>query len=434
MSTTVEDISSTKKRLKIEIPTDIIDKEYAASLNTVRQKAKIPGFRPGNAPANLIEKKFGGEIKADIIDRLIPDYYSKALKEANLVPVTFPKLENTLDIKKNEPLLFSLTVEVRPNISALNYTGLKVKDIAVKADDSEIEETLSGLQEERAVFEVVDREIRKNDLIVIDYIKLDSSGQKELGSGKDQVMNLGNNLTPKGILDEIVGRKKGDVVDIALPSFEDEEVKEETDKGNHIRITIKEVKEKKLPMVDSEFAKDFEHDTLDALREKIKEGILQAKKDKAAKDQKTKLVDMLIESHNFDIPESLLEKELETLVVNEKVSKKHSKELISDAAKKTVSQDTNDLEIAEKLKPKAINNAKTAILLDMIAEKEGVNVTEEELKEKIILLARHLQTTPDAVINLFVTRDGSLENFKHTIREEKVLDLILSKAEIIKGE
>lgn len=434
MSITVEDISNTKKRLKIEIPTDIIEKEYKSSLESVRQRAKIPGFRPGKAPVNLIEKKFGEDIKSDIIERLVPDYYSKALKDSELVPVTMPNFEDKPDLKRNEPLSFSFTVEVRPKINDLSYTGLKVEDIAAAVEDKEIEDTLKGLQEERAMFEVVDREIKEDNLIVIDYIKLDPAGVKELSSAKDQVMNLSNNLVPKGILDELVGRKKGDVVEISLPSVEGEEVKEDTDKGNRLRITVKEVKEKKLPEIDSEFAKDFGHESLESLREKIKEGLLKAKKDNAAKQQKSKLLDMLVESRDFDIPESLLEREIETLVVNEKASKKQTKELISEADAKAATETTDDSELIDKIRPKAVNNVKATILLDMIAEKENISVTEEEMKTKIMLLARHFQTTPEAVINLFVTKDGSLENLKHTIRDEKVLDLILSKAEIIKGE
>jgi len=433
LSRTVEDITSTKKRLKIEISADTIQREYSTSLSSVRQKAKIPGFRPGHAPVSMIEKKFGSDIKNDILDRLIPDYYSKTLKEANLVPVTLPKFEGSLEFKKDEPLSFSLTVEVRPNISNLHYTGLKVDGMESAVEEKEIEDTLTGLQDERALFEAVDRPVNESDLIVIDYVKFDPTGEKELSSAKDQVMNLGNKVAPQGILDEIVGKKKGDVVEISLPSFEGGEVKEGDGKGDRIRITIKEIKEKKLPDIDDEFAKDFGHDSLDALKEKIKEGILHAKNDKAANQQKTKLLDMLVESHEMDVPESLLEKELENLVVNEKASQKKSGELISETEQGKSSENKDDSEIIERLRPRAIRNVKASMLLDMIAEKEHVSVTEDEIKTRIAILARHFQTTPENVINLFVTKDGSLENFKHTIQDEKVMNLVLSKAEMVKG-
>lgn len=430
---TVEDITSTKKRLKIEISADIIQKEYNASVSSVRQRAKIPGFRPGHSPVSIIEKKFGSDIKNDILDRIIPDYYSKALKEANLVPVTLPKFEGSLEFRKDEPLSFFLTVEVRPQISDLNYTGLKVDDVESSAEEKDIEDTLKGLQDERALFEVVDRPVRESDLIVIDYVKFDPTGEKELSSAKDQVMNLGNNATPQGILEEITGKKKGDIVDISLPSFEGGEVKEGEGKGNRIRITIKEIKEKKLPEIDDEFARDFGHDSLEALREKIKAGILNAGKDKAAKQQKTKLLDMIVESHEMDVPETLLEMELENLVVNEKASQKTSGELISETGHDKSPESKDDTELRERLRNRAVRNVKASLLLDMIAEKEGVTVNEDEIKSRIAVLARHFQTTPENVINLLIAKDGSIENFKHTIQDEKVMDLVLSKAEVVKG-
>jgi trigger factor len=431
LTTAVEDITSTKKRLKIEIPADTIEKEYRESVDKMRQRAKVPGFRPGKVPVNLIEKRFGDEIKTDIVDRLVPQYYSKALKEAELVPVTLPKFESEVELKRNEPLSFTLTVEVRPAVADLNYTGLKVDDVEVKVEEEEIEETIRGLQDGRAMYEVVDREIREDDLIVIDYVKLDPAGVKELSSAKDQVMNLGNKIAPKGILEELLGKKKGDVVEIVLPSVEGGEVREDEAAGDRLKITIKEVKEKSLPAIDDELAKDFGHESLESLRERVKEGLLKAKKDKAAGQQKEKLLETLLQTYEFDIPESLFDRELENLVVNEKLSRKKSKELV-DSAESGAPED--DAQLAEEFRPKAIKNVKTAILLDMIAERENVSASEDELRTRIGILARHFQTTPENVINLFVTKDGSLEGLSRTIRDEKVMDLVLAKAEVVKGE
>lgn len=433
MTTAVEDISSTKKRLKIEIPTDVIEKEYRDSVNKVRQKAKIPGYRPGKAPENLIEKKFGDDIKSDIIDRLVPRYYSEALKETGLVPVTLPQFESALDVKKNEPLSFALTVEVRPPVEDLKYEGLQVDEIDAEVSDDEVENAFRGLREERAVFEAVDREVRGDDLIVIDYVKLDPAGEKELSSAKDQVMDLGSGVAPKGFLDEVVGRRKGDIVEVALPEVEGGRIREDSDSGNRLKITIKEVKGKKLPSGDDEFAKDLGHETAEALREKIREGILKAKQEKNANIQKEKLLDILLEDHDFEVPESLLEAELEKLVVNEKASQKQSGELIKESEKKENPEGGDDHELAERLRPAAVRNVKSAVLLDVIAEKEGITVAEDELKTRIGLLARHFQTTPEAVMNLFITRDGSLDTLRRSIRDEKVMSLVLSKAEIKKG-
>ena len=427
MATTVEDISSTKKRLKIEIPADILEREYSDSVNKIRQRARIPGFRQGKAPVNLIEKRFGDEIRSELLEKLIPTYYAQAVKEADLAPVTMPKIETELDIRRNEPLLFSLTIEVRPKIDTLNYSGIAVSHVEVSIDDKELEDTLKGLQNDRAMFEAVDREVGEDDLLIIDYVKLDPTGEKELSTAKDQVMNLGNKLTPHGILQGLVHKKKGDTVEIVLPEVVGQELKEDSDKGNRLRITIKEVKEKKLPEIDDEFAKDFGHESLDILKEKIKEGILAAKQGNAQKQQKSKIVDTLIDSHTFDVPESLVGAELQHLIMNERYSDNPAKQEDAASAAKI------DTEMAEKLRPKAFRNVKTTIILDAIAEKENITVSEAEMKDRISLIAKQLQATPDAVVNLFMTRDGSLDNLRHNIREEKVLDFLLSRAEITKG-
>jgi trigger factor len=427
LATTVEDISSTKKRLKIEIPADILEREYSDSVNKIRQRARIPGFRQGKAPVNLIEKRFGDEIRSELLEKLIPTYYAQAVKEADLAPVTMPKIETELDIRRNEPLLFSLTIEVRPKIDTLNYSGIAVSHVEVSIDDKELEDTLKGLQNDRAMFEAVDREVGEDDLLIIDYVKLDPTGEKELSTAKDQVMNLGNKLTPHGILQGLLHKKKGDTVEIVLPEVVGQELKEDSDKGNRLRITIKEVKEKKLPEIDDEFAKDFGNESLDILKEKIKEGVLAAKQGNAQKQQKSKIVDTLIDSHTFEVPESLVGAELQHLIMNERYSDNPAKQEDAASAAKI------DTEMAEKLRPKAFRNVKTTIILDAIAEKENITVSEAEMKDRISLIAKQLQATPDAVVNLFMTRDGSLDNLRHNIREEKVLDFLLSRAEITKG-
>ncbi len=427
MATTVEDISTTKKRLKIEIPADILEKEYSDSLHKIRQRARIPGFRQGKTPISIIEKRFGDEIKSEMLEKLVPTYYAQAVKDADLSPVTMPKIEEGLNFKRNEPLSFSLTVEVRPKIDNLSYNGIKVEDIEVSVDDGEIEDTVKGLQNDRAMFEAVDREIGEDDMLVIDYVKLDPSGEKELSTAKDQVMNLDNKITPRGILDAVLGKKKGDTVEITLPEMDIREQKEVTEKGNQLRITIKEIKEKKLPDLDDEFSKDFGHDSLSALKEKIREGILAAKQGNAKKQQKSIIVDALVNNHSFDVPESLTQAELEHLIMNEKTAEQRAQHGID------TTPDKADKELAEVLRPKAMKNVKATIILDEIAEKENISVTEAEMKDRIALIAKQLQATPDAIVNLFMTRDGSLDNLRHNIREEKVLDFLLSRAEITKG-
>ncbi|HYQ48184.1 MAG TPA: hypothetical protein VEP69_03885, partial [Thermodesulfovibrionales bacterium] len=156
-------------------------------------------------------------------------------------------------------------------------------------------------------------------------------------------------------------------------------------------------------------------------------GILAAKQENAKKQQKAKIVDMIVASHTFDVPEALTAAELEHLIMNEKTADKTVQHGETSAPEK------KDEELAGMLRPRAVKNVKATIILDEIAEKENITVSEAEVKDRIALIAKQLQATPDAIVNLFMTRDGSLDNLMHKMREEKVLDVLLAKAEITKG-
>ena len=146
-----EDISSTKKRISIEIPSDAIEGEIESSLNELRARTRLPGFRKGKAPLSLIEKRFGKDVEAETMERLVPKFYSEAIKEAEIVPVGRPVLEGGLELKRNEPLGLTFTVEVRPKVD-LSYEGLEVEDVPLKVEDRDVEETIK--REIKAIKEV----------------------------------------------------------------------------------------------------------------------------------------------------------------------------------------------------------------------------------------------------------------------------------------
>jgi trigger factor len=165
----LEDISSTKKRLKIEVPAEAIESEIKRGLNEAQKRARIPGFRPGKAPIHLIEKKFGKEIEADVMEKIIPEYYLKAIKEADITPVSRPVVEESFDFKRNEPISMTVSVEVRPRVENLDYENVTVKEVPVEVRDEEVDAVLNRLAEERATYESVDDAVNAGDLVTIDY-------------------------------------------------------------------------------------------------------------------------------------------------------------------------------------------------------------------------------------------------------------------------
>lgn len=423
----IEDISSTKKRIRIEIPSDVIEKEITDYLERLRQKTKIPGFREGKAPLYLIQKRFGKSVEAEVLEKVIPEYYAKALKEADIMPVTMPVFEDKLEYRKNNPLNISLTVEVMPKIGNLDYSNIKVSDIPLTVEESEIEEHLKRLQQYKAIYEEVEKDIEKDDLVSFDYIDCKILGEETLPSLKEKVLKMGKELLPVDIEEKMIGKKKGDTVEFVNTLSEVFGIKELAGKTVKTKILIRDVKKKFLPEIDDEFAKDLGFGSLVELKEKIRENIYKTKKDHASKIQKAEILKKIIESHSFDVPESLLANELEALMIQEGISETYEK-LRDEKNSKDEKEHISDL------REKAMRNVRASIIIDAIGKKEGIMVTEEEIKERINFIAERISSRPEDIMKFYSVKDGSLEDLRRIIYQEKVLDTLLSKASIEKGE
>jgi trigger factor len=436
----VEDIDTTKKRLRIEIPSDVIEKEIGNSLEKVRQKAKIPGFRPGRAPINLIERRFGKEVEAEVLDKIIPEYYSKALKEAELMPVTTPVFDEKIDFKRNNPINLSLTVEVMPKIENLSYENIKVEDIPVSVDDAEVEDYLKKLQGEKAIYEVSEKEIDTDDLVSFEYVDAKIAGEENAAALKEQISKMGNEILPPDIMEKMIGKKKDDIVEFTTTFNGDCKSKELAGKTIDMKVAIKEIKKKNLPEIDDEFAKDLGLENIPDMKEKIKEKIFAVKKEHIVRIQKAIIVNKILEAHSFEAPETLVRRELESLMMHESLSQREAKETISIAGspeegKVVASRSQEDLEkLQTELKDKALKNVQASLIIDAIGQKEGITVTDDEVNERISLIAQKLSATPEAVKNFYHYKEGSLEGLRHSIFEDKVMDMLLSKAIIEKGE
>jgi len=421
----VEDLSTTKKRLKIEIPSDIIEKEIHDSLEKLRQITNIPGFRLGRAPMNLIERRFGKKVEAEVLEKVIPEFYRDALKEAGLMPITLPVFDEKVDFKRKNPLNLSLTVEVMPKIESLHYSNIKVKDIPVTVDETEVEEALKKLQEQKAIYEVADKEIEKDDLVSFEYVDCEVVGAEILPSIKEEISKMGNEILPMDIEEKLVGKRKGEMVELTTTFQEDFKLKELAAKTAIIKTKITEVKRKVLPSIDDEFAKDLGSENLSQLREKIKENISKAKKEQTVKIQKAEILNTLIESHDFEVPETMLKNEIHALMMESKFSQGTA----SDEKKE-------NNEAPSEIQQRAERKIRALILISAIGQKEGVTVTDEEIKDRIHLIAERVSAQPEALMQFYRERgSGSAwEDLKNVIYENKVLDLLFSHAIIEKGE
>lgn len=419
MIKTVEEISATKKRLRIEIPAEVIEKEIRDSLEKLRRKTTIPGFRTGKAPIDLVEKRFGKEVESDVLERVIPQGYVDALREANITPVANPVLEEKSDFKRRQPISMTLTVEVMPNIENLRYEEIPLKDIPVTVSDSDVESVLKRQQEEKATYEPSEGPVEMNDLIVVDY-----SSPEDGIEAKDQILKVGGSMFPEEFTQKVVGRGKGEEFSVEATFPEVHPLENLAGKHLTMKVAIKDIKKVNLPAVDDELAKDIGFQNLDEMRKRIGEEIEKAKKSEIAKIQKAEIIRNLVESHEFDIPDSLVERETEMLV-SAALSSKHEG---AEPAEHELDA------LKQEVRPNAVRNVKASLLIETIGKAQGVSVAEDEVKRAIISLAQRLSVSPEQIMKFYISRDGSLEGLKGSLFEEKVLDLILSKAKLEKGE
>lgn len=443
MLKTVEDISTTKKRLKIEIASDTIESEIKDSLEKVRQRAKIPGFRPGKAPLSLIEKRFGKEIEAEVLEKVIPEKYNAALREASLSPVGMPELEEKFEFKRNTPLNLSFIIEVLPKIENLDYENIKVRDIPFSVEETDIDKTLTRLQNQKAVFEAADKEAEMDDLVTFEFTDCEIVGEETTPAVKELVSKIGNEIFPQDIMNKVIGKKKGDIIEFTTV-LNEVQSKELAGKTVNIKVKISEIKRKNLPTVDDEFAKDLGFENIAALREKLKEKILDSKKSHVQKIQKAEIINRIIEAGDFEIPETLLKREIEALIMEKSISESKDDAIYTDTMTEIMEkaessesteekkEETEDPEA--KLKQKATKNVQASLIIDAIGKKEGITVSDNEVDEQISLIAKRLSATPEVVRNFYMYKEGSMDSLRHSIFEEKVLDVLLSRAVIEKGE
>lgn len=404
----IEEISTTKKRLKIEIPAERVKEEIQKVLKDIQKKAKIPGFRPGKAPISIIEKKFGKEAESEVLEKLVSQSYDNAIKEAKLKPVLPPITEDAIDIKREQPLSFELIVEVRPEIENLNYENIELEEISTEVKDEEVEEVIKRLSKERGTYEPTEEPIQNEDLVVIDYTT-------DIGKeAKDFVYKIGSGPFPEEFSKALEGKRKNEIFNIKI-EFPKDSIADFAEKTVNFDITIKEIKRRKdIPY--EELPKELGFEDIEDLKKYIRESLERAKKEQAEQKYKIEILKKLLESYDFEIPEGLLEMEIRRL---------------------TEEYEAMGLDITQnmdKITESAKRNVKAYLLLEVIGEKEGISVSEEDLKNEVMNIARRYSISPQGVVQYYLSKHGSLEPLRNSVFENKVFDLLLSKAKFIKKE
>jgi trigger factor len=403
-----EEISSTKKRLTIEIQADIVETEIQKGLLEARRRANLPGFRAGKAPMSIIEKRFGKSVESEVLEKLVPEYYMEAVKEADIKPVAKPEMEEGIDFKRNTPIVMTFTVEVRPKIENLEYENIPVKHVPVEIKDEEIDTIIKSVAEEKGTFEAIDATVASGDLVTLDYTTDDGV------ETKDVVIKVGSGPYPKEFFDSLIGKKKSEEFSAEI-AFPEDSTTQFAGKTPKFRMMIKDVKRRNIPAIDDELAKDMGIENLQALKDRVREDVLASKTAEADRKKQIELIEKLLAAHAFDAPEGMVNFELDRIIAEIRAEGKHQ---------------GTDEDLIKEYRPKAEKSAKVSVLLDIIGEREGITVSEDELKEEILKFSRRYYVTPENVIKYYVARDGSLDGVKNAIYEKKAMKALLGKAKI----
>ena len=421
MKVAVESISPVKKKLNIEIAPDSVSKEIDKAISDVAKKAKIHGFRPGKAPKAIVEKHYGEEVRSEVMNRLISDSYLRALQEHSLNPVDVPEIDNVSSLAKGSPLTFTATVEVRPDIVLGIYDGIEVKEKEVTVSDEEVNQTVDRLREMYAQLEVVEgRPLEKNDTAIIDFEGHREGKPIDGAKASDYMLALGSNALIPGFEDQLTGMNRGETREIKVTFPADYNQKDLAGKDATFKVTLKEIKKKVLPELNDEFAKDIGgNKSVDELREGIKKDLDARKRDELSSAQREELLSKLVDAHSFDVPPGMVERELQSM----------ARQQATRMARQ--GRDVKSFDIAnfrEENRALAEKRVRGLLILDAIAEKEKVEVNEQEVSSALAMMARTSGQPVEAIKKYYESLDGGLDNLRSSLIQEKTLGLLLSRA------
>ncbi len=422
MKVTIEDVSSVKKKLHIQVLPDAIAREMEKAAVDVAKKAKIPGFRPGKAPRAVVERHYGSEIQSKVMNRLISDSYLKAVQENKLSPVEMPNITNISPLEKDAPLNFTALVEVRPAITLGAYDGIEVKDAPVEVSDDEINQTLERLRDMYAHLEVVEgRELAKEHIAIIDFEGFLAGKAVENAKATDYTLDMGTGALVPGFEDQLLGMKTGESRDITVNFPTDYHGKELAGKEAQFTVRLKEVKKKALPEVNDEFAKDIgEHQSLVELKKRLRDDITVRKRNDQASAQREELLGKLVDAHTFDVPEIMLEQELQSMA---------RQQVVRLAQQGVDVGSTFDFPaFKNKNRDLAVKRVKGMLLLDLIADKEFIGVNDHEMNAALAGMARSSGRKLDEVKKYYESKEGGLDGLRVSLIHEKTLSLLLSRA------
>lgn len=423
MEVKVEDVSTTKKKITLEIESDRVDKVIDATYRKLGKKANLKGFRPGKVPQAVLEKVYVGKMTEDATRELINQNYVRALLNQDFTAVGEPEIKDMGELERGKPFSFSLEVEVKPEIEAVGYTGLELKKEKLQIDDQVISQQLEEIRKDKAETREAEREVAADgDQVIIDFEGFRDGEPIAHGKAEDYRLELGSRSLIPGFEEQMVGMKKGEEKEIEVTFPEGYVNQEMAGQKAQFKVLLKSIQEKVPPPLDDEFAKKFGVETIGEFRDKIARMYREHEEKRVMDDLKEKIVNILIEKNPIEVPEVLVEEQLRVLFDNF-LKRLKEQGLSLEKIGMTIE------EFREKNRPKANRQVKAALILEAITKQENIGPTVAERDERIRRIAEEANAPVDKVQE-FYDKDEHRKNLNTMILEEKVVDFLLSKANV----
>jgi trigger factor len=421
-----EATATCRREIELEIPAENVQKATEKIARDLARVARIPGFRPGKAPVTLIRRRFAEDIQGEVVQSLVPDFLEQALNEKKLVPITRPHVE---DVNFNEggPLKFRAVFEVLPEFELGDYKNLEVEVEAIEIGEAEIDKTLEEMRERAATFVPVEgRAIQDGDFAVLKLMGTPAGGGDPI-QATDVLCHIGAEETLESFTQNLRGAQAGETRRFEAHYPEDYPDPKLAGKVYNYAVEVRAIKEKKLPELNDEFAKDVAGEsegvkTLAELRAKVRERLEAAREQRQAAQAREKILELLVKRHEFPVPEALVEHQMDSRL--ERVVRSLAAQGVDPRA-----VNIDWVTLRRRQRERAVDDVKAELILDRIATAAAIDATEDDVEKEIAGLAAQSGESATA-LRARLTKQGALDRMKSKLRSDKTLEWLYREARI----
>lgn len=409
---------SLKKEYTVVIPAADFEKEVDAKINQIAKTTKIPGFRPGKAPKEMLKQKYRASVLGEVLDETVRNATEEVIKSNKLNPVMMPNIKVT-KFEDGKDIEFTLTVELMPEIKIGDLSAIKLEKLMAEVPAEEVEKALNYIAQSRRETVKVeeDRAAAKGDTVVIDFTGSIDGVEFQGGKGNNYPLELGSNSFIPGFEDQLIGKKTGDKVDVNVTFPENYHAKDLAGKASVFAVEIKELRAAKEVEINDEFAKSLGEESLDKLKAAIAERIKGDYEAASKMKLKRQLLDNLDNEYKFDVPAGLVDAEYKSIVDQYEQAKKYNQ---LDESEKNKSEE----ELLAEYKDIAVRRVKLGLLLSEIGKDAKVTITPDDINKAIMNEAKKYPGQEKAVFDYYLKNKQAIEALKAPVLKKRLLIML----------